>query len=75
MELERPARVKHSILLPKIINYGQKKFYDIVTWPNVIKLFTAIIYRFLLYARVLVPGRPFQLSLLLMGKAKRPTLK
>jgi len=37
---------------------------------NVIKLFTPAIFRFSYQARVFVPGRPFQLSLLFAGKAK-----
>ncbi len=38
------------------------------TGPNVIKLFTAIIYDFL-YARVFFPGKPFQLSLMFASVA------
>jgi hypothetical protein len=30
--LERLARDKHSNLLPKIVNYGCKKFYKIGPW-------------------------------------------
>ncbi len=37
---------------------------------NVIKLFTPAIYGFSYHARVFVPGRPFQLSLLFAGKAR-----
>ncbi len=38
-------------------------------WANVTKLFTVIIYDFVVLARVLVPGKPFQPSLTLAGKA------
>jgi hypothetical protein len=37
--------------------------------PNVIKLFAAVIYEFLLSARGFVPGKPFQLSLMFVSKA------
>jgi hypothetical protein len=40
---------------------------------NVIKHFAAVIYGFFKYARVFVPGRHFQPSLLFVGKTKRPT--
>jgi hypothetical protein len=30
---------KHSNLLQKIVNYVHRRFYDISTWANVIKLF------------------------------------
>ncbi len=36
---------------------------------NPIKLFTAVIYDFSLQARVFVPGKPFQSSLMFAGKA------
>ncbi len=36
---------------------------------NVIKLFTAVSYEFSLLARVFVPGKPFQPSLMFAGKA------
>jgi hypothetical protein len=38
------------------------------TGANVIKLFTAVIHEFLLKARTLVPGKPFQSSLMFGGK-------
>jgi hypothetical protein len=38
---------KHSSLLRKFVNYGEKKFYNIGPWlDNVIKLFTAVSYEF-----------------------------
>ncbi len=37
--------------------------------PQVLKLFTAVIYEFLLQVRVYVPGKPFQRSLMFEGKA------
>ncbi len=37
---------------------------------NVIKLFTSAIYGFSSEARVFVPGKPFQPSLVSIGKAK-----
>jgi hypothetical protein len=41
------AREKYYSLLLKSLNYGQKKFYETGLWPNVIKLSTSVIYRFL----------------------------
>jgi hypothetical protein len=38
--------------------------------PNVIKLFTSVIYGFSYYARVFVPGKAFQPSLMLDNKAR-----
>ncbi len=44
--LERLARDKHSSLLRTFVNYGRKKFYNVDPMgPNVIKLFTVVIYR------------------------------
>jgi hypothetical protein len=37
---------------------------------NVIKLFKAVIYQCLQYARVFVPGKPFQPSLMFVGKGR-----
>ena len=36
--------------------------------PNVIKLFTSVIYKFSQYARVFVSGKPFQPSLMFVRK-------
>jgi hypothetical protein len=38
--------------------------------PNVIKLFMSVIYECSQKARVFVPGKPFQLSLMFGGKAE-----
>ncbi len=40
------------------------------TGPNAKKLFTSVIYRCLLIARIFVLGRPFQPSLMFLGKAR-----
>jgi hypothetical protein len=40
------------------------------TGANVMKLFTSLIYELLYKARVFVPGKPFQLSLLFVNKVK-----
>ncbi len=37
-------------------------------WASVIKLFAAIIYEFVIFARVFVPCKPFQPSLTLASK-------
>ncbi len=39
------------------------------------KLFTAVIYGFLLYSRVFVPGKPLQPSLMFAGKAQPTQVK
>ncbi len=41
----------------------------LIPGANVIKLFSAVNYDFLKYARVFVPGKPFQPSLMSSGKA------
>jgi hypothetical protein len=46
IRLERLALDKHSSLLEKSINYGQKCFITLGPGPIVIKLFTAVIYEF-----------------------------
>ncbi len=58
---------KHSNLLRTFVNYDRKKYYN--TGANVIKLFLSIIYGFLKYARVFVPGKLLQPSLMFAGKA------
>ncbi len=45
-----------------------KSFLTLATGVNVIKLLKAVIYKYLEYARVFVPGKPFQLSLMFVGK-------
>jgi hypothetical protein len=42
--LERLTRDKHSSLLRKFVNYDRKSFMIQTPGPNVIKLFTAVIY-------------------------------
>jgi hypothetical protein len=48
----------------------KKSFTNFPAGVCKIKLFTAVIYRFSLKARVFVPGKPFQPSLMFVGKAK-----
>jgi hypothetical protein len=47
------AKEKHSSLFQTFINYGNKKFYNIGTWANGIKI-NAIIYKFSHLASVFV---------------------
>jgi hypothetical protein len=42
--LERPATDKNSSLVLTVVDYGQKSFIKLTPGPNVIKLFTAVIY-------------------------------
>ena len=42
--MERPARDKRSRLLRKFVNYGLKKFYNIGSGPNVVKLLFSVFY-------------------------------
>jgi hypothetical protein len=44
--LERPAREKYSSLLRQFVNYGGEKIINIVHRANIIKLFTAVSYKF-----------------------------
>ncbi len=37
--LEKLVRYKHSSLIPKVINYGQKSYITLGPGANVIKLF------------------------------------
>ncbi len=62
--LENLARDKHSSLLRKFVNYGQK---IIITLPNV---FTAVIYKCSKQASGFDPGNSFQPSLMLVGKSR-----
>jgi hypothetical protein len=48
--------------------FGVKKFYKMDPGANVIRLFTAVSYNFFCNEPVFVPGKPFQPSLLFMGK-------
>jgi hypothetical protein len=43
-KLERPARNKHSSLLETFLITAVKSFITLSPGPNVIKLFTAVIY-------------------------------
>jgi hypothetical protein len=61
------ARDKHSSLLRTLVNYGRKTFYNIGPWDNVRDILTSD--KILLSARVFVPGKPFQPSLIFVGKA------
>ncbi len=45
-ELERLARGKHSNLLRKFVNYGQKKFYNIGPSAQFLKTFLSVINEF-----------------------------
>jgi hypothetical protein len=47
----------------------EKRFMTLTPGVNVIKNFTAAIYEFLKLARVFVPGKTFQPSLMFVGKA------
>jgi hypothetical protein len=42
---------------------------------HVIKLFTAVIYEFSLYARVFAPGKPFEPCLMFVGKTSSPRVE
>ncbi len=67
--LEKLDRDKQSTLLQTLVNYGEKN-YNIATGAIVIKLFTAVSYKFLQKARAFAPGKPFQPSLMFVGKAR-----
>ncbi len=48
----------------------KKSKATLTPWPNVIKLFTAVIYECSLKARMLVPGKIFHTSIMFTSKAK-----
>jgi hypothetical protein len=64
------VRKKHSSLLQTFENYGRKKFHNMAPVANIIKLFRAVSYAFSLQARAFVPGKPFQPSLMYVGKPR-----
>ncbi len=66
IRLERYARDKHTSLLG-LFHKLRRKWSVLKMKPEaiVIKLFTAVSYDFSLKARVFVPGKPFQSSLML----------
>jgi hypothetical protein len=45
-KLERPTRDKDTNLSRKFVNYGQKSYIALSPGPNVINLFTDVIYEF-----------------------------
>jgi hypothetical protein len=47
-----------------------KSFITLTPGPNVTKLFTSVIYEILLEVKAFVPGKPFQPSLMFVGKAR-----
>ncbi len=69
----RLARDKPCSLLQKFANYGCKKFYDIATCGQCYKTFLYDIYKFLKQARVLVPGKLFEHSLMFVGNPRSLT--
>ncbi len=53
--LERFARNKHSSLLRKSVNYGQKKFYNIGPWAQCYKTFYVLNLRMFLVSQSVCP--------------------
>jgi hypothetical protein len=61
----------HSSLFYYIFSDPGEILFKISTpGPNVIQLFTSVIYECLLYDRVFVHGRPFQPNLMSVSKAR-----
>ncbi len=60
------SRDKHSSLLGAFVNYGCKRFYIIDTCGQCYKTFYGYDFS---KVRAFVPGKPFQLSLMFVGKA------
>ncbi len=54
----------------RVIIYDRNEFIVQATGPKVIKLFLSTIYECPFKARVFVLDRPFQLSLMFVGKAR-----
>ncbi len=55
--------------LRKFINYIRKEFYNIGSWAQSNETFLSVTSEFLQLARVFVPDKPFQPSLMFGGKA------
>ncbi len=58
---------KHSSLVQKFVNYGQKQFYNICSWAQCCKTFLDVIYECSQYASI---GKLFQPSLMFLAKAR-----
>ncbi len=65
-----PARDKYSNLLWNFNNYSRKKFYQVDTSGLYYKTFYYLKLHLFIKASALVPGKPFQPSLMLVGKAR-----
>jgi hypothetical protein len=50
--------------------HQQRRVDQVQSGANVIKLFTSVSYDFSLYIRAFVPGKPFQPSLMFVGKSR-----
>jgi hypothetical protein len=53
-----------------IASYMRKRIKILTPWPHAIKLVMSVIYKFTYKARVFVPDKPFQHSLLIVGKTE-----
>ncbi len=58
-----PAYYEHSLIT------DVRSFITLCLWPDPITHFTPVIYKYAQKARVFVPGRPFQSSLIFARKA------
>ncbi len=65
-----PNVMQHSSLFGPFGSYKKIKCCEYSPWASTIKLFTAIIYGFLQQARVFALCKPFQSSLMFVGKAR-----
>ncbi len=63
----------NTVAFTKLVNYRQKSF-NIGPWGKCYKLFITIIYKFLYYARVFVPGKLLQVSLIYASRSKESNL-
>jgi hypothetical protein len=68
--LRRPTWQKRSSLFGQLVDEEKKVVAASAPVANVIKIFTAVSYDFSLKARAFVPGKPFQTSLIFVGKAR-----
>ncbi len=69
-KLQFLSRDKHSSLLGPFVSDEENEFGTWRAGANFIKLFLSVIYGFSLYAKVFVPGKLFQPSLMFVGEAR-----
>ncbi len=65
---ENALKVKNTLAYFVVVLFSKKKFYNQDNWAQYYKTFMSLIYACLLYAGVFVSAKPFQSSLMFLGK-------